>query len=100
MIRSASCERITQLRVRDAQARNRHRGDAQDSIDAVLRLDLPDAVGGEVEPALDLALLDRLKWAHQVRVSGRRRSNGNHPDETASVLWEHVRDDVKGTSAG
>ena len=49
------------LRVGDAQARHRDGGDTRDGVDAVLRLDLPHTIRGEVESALHLALLNGWK---------------------------------------
>ena len=62
----------------------------------VLRMDRPYAGIREVECALGLALIDPLEAADDVRVTGTRRSHGEHSNQTGGRIRQYVDDDVEG----
>src|ERR1700722_7914560 len=56
----------------------------------VLRVNCPDAGVREVEGALNLALIDPLEVAHDVRVAGTEWRHGEHSHESRAVTWQNV----------
>src|SRR5580698_9810726 len=63
----------------------------------VLRVNRPDAGVREVEGTLDLALIDPLEVAHNVRVTGTDGRHGEHSHESGAVTWQNVDNDVERT---
>jgi len=77
-------------------------GDAYDvrvRHNLVLSVDGPHAIIGKVKGALNLALIDPVKSAHEVGIVRTGRCNREHSHETSGCIRENINNDAERTLA-